>query len=160
MLHYQVKSYSLGGATSNSKMNEIGYYRHVHYTLALMCAKNRIIIFWSLLNIWENVLLDIRENVEWPHFLAHPVEWHSHTQCRRCIRNVCNIFVWFLNHLCTRSVLSSNASIWVWKANSASLLEITWLNNASIDHYETFQLGLFLSPMYKSQCNASRHNRR
>jgi len=34
----------------------------------LMCAKNRIIIFCSLLDIWENVLLDIRENVEWPHF--------------------------------------------------------------------------------------------
>ena len=49
-------------------MSELGYYRHVHYTLALMCAKNRIIIFCSLLDIWENVLLDIRKNVEWPHF--------------------------------------------------------------------------------------------
>jgi len=33
-----------------------------------MCVNNRIIIFCSLLDIWENVLLDIRENVEWPHF--------------------------------------------------------------------------------------------
>jgi len=53
MLHYQVESDSPGGATSNSKMNELGYYRHVHYTLALMCAKSRIIIFCSLLDIWE-----------------------------------------------------------------------------------------------------------
>jgi len=74
MLHYQVASDSPGGATSNSKVHELGHYGHVHYTLALMCAKNRIIIFCSLLDIWENVLLDIRENVEWPHFfLAHPV---------------------------------------------------------------------------------------
>jgi len=68
MLHYQVESDSPGGATSNSKVHELGYYRHVHYTLALMCANNRILIFCSLLDIWENVLLDIRENVEWPHF--------------------------------------------------------------------------------------------
>ena len=66
--NYQVASDSPGGATSNSKVHELGHYRHVHYTLALMCAKNRIIIFCSLLEIWENVLLDIRENVEWPHF--------------------------------------------------------------------------------------------
>ena len=39
MLHYQVESDSPDGATSNSKMSELGYYRHVHYTLALMCAK-------------------------------------------------------------------------------------------------------------------------
>jgi len=38
----------------------------------LMCAKNRVIIFCSLLDIWENVLLDIRENVEWPHFFGPP----------------------------------------------------------------------------------------
>jgi len=50
-------------------MSEVEYYTHVHYTLALMCAK----IFCSLLDIRENVLLDIRENVEWPRFLAHPV---------------------------------------------------------------------------------------
>ena len=54
-------------------MSELGYYRHVHYTLALMCAKNRLIVFCSLLDIRQNVLLDIRENVEWPRFLAHPV---------------------------------------------------------------------------------------
>jgi len=70
MLHYQVESDSPGGATSHSKVQELGYYRHVHYTLALMCANNRIIIFCSLLVIWENVLLDIRENVEWPHFFG------------------------------------------------------------------------------------------
>ena len=72
MLHYQVESDSTGGATSNSKVHELGYYRHVHYTLALMCANSRIIIFCSLLDIWENVLLDIRENVEWPHFFGPP----------------------------------------------------------------------------------------
>ena len=42
MLHYQVESHSPGGATSSSKVHELGYYRHVHYTLALMCANNRI----------------------------------------------------------------------------------------------------------------------
>jgi len=72
MLHYQVESDSPGGATSNSKIHELGYYSHVHYTLALMCAKSRIIIFCSLRDIWGNVLLDIRENVEWPHFFCPP----------------------------------------------------------------------------------------
>ena len=72
MLHYQMASYSPGGATSNNKVHELGHYGHVHYTLALMCAKNRVIIFCSLLDIWENVLLDIRENVEWPHFFGPP----------------------------------------------------------------------------------------
>ena len=45
MLHYQVASDSPGGDTSNSKMSELGHYRHVHYILALICAKNRTIIF-------------------------------------------------------------------------------------------------------------------
>jgi len=39
MLHYQVESDSPGAATSTSKMSELGYYKYVHYTLALMCAK-------------------------------------------------------------------------------------------------------------------------
>jgi len=39
-LHYQVTGDSPGGATSNSKMSKLAYYRHVHCTLALMCAKN------------------------------------------------------------------------------------------------------------------------
>jgi len=34
-----VESDSPGGATTNSKMSELGYYRHVYYTLALMYAK-------------------------------------------------------------------------------------------------------------------------
>jgi len=72
MLHYQMESDSPSGATSNSKVHELGYDRHVNYTLGLMCAKNRIIIFCSLLDICENVLLDIRENVEWPHFFGPP----------------------------------------------------------------------------------------
>jgi len=72
-LHYQMDNDSLGGATSDSKMSELGYYRHVHYTLALMCAKYRIIIFYRLLGIRKKVLLDICKNVEWPRFLAHPV---------------------------------------------------------------------------------------
>jgi len=62
---------------SNSKMSKFGYYRHVHSTLTLMYAKNRRIIFCSLLDIRENVLLNICENVEWPRFLAHPVQWYS-----------------------------------------------------------------------------------
>jgi len=41
MLHYQMAIDLPGGATSNSEMSELGYYRHVQYTLALMCAKNR-----------------------------------------------------------------------------------------------------------------------
>jgi len=55
MLYYQMVSDSPGGATSNCKMSEFEYYRHVHYTLASMCAKNRVIIFCSLLDIRENV---------------------------------------------------------------------------------------------------------
>jgi len=51
MLHYQVASDLPDGATSNSEMSELGYNRHVHYTLALMCAKICIIIFCSLLDI-------------------------------------------------------------------------------------------------------------
>jgi len=46
-------------------MSKLAYYRHVYYTLALMLlfAKNRVICS----------LIDIRENVQWPRFLAHPV---------------------------------------------------------------------------------------
>jgi len=79
IFHHQVANDSPGGATSNSKMHELGYYSHVHCTLALMCAKNCVIIFCNLLDIWENVLLDIRENVEWPHFFW-PTLW-----TRQCI---------------------------------------------------------------------------
>ena len=62
MLHYQVASDSPGGASSHSKIRELG--RYVQFTtLALMCAKNRITTFCSSLDIRENVLLDIRENV-------------------------------------------------------------------------------------------------
>jgi len=39
--------------------------RHIHYTLALMCAKFRVNILGSF--------LDISQNAEWPRFLAHPV---------------------------------------------------------------------------------------
>jgi len=40
MLHYQMAIDSPGGATSNSEMSELGYYyRHVQFTLALMCVK-------------------------------------------------------------------------------------------------------------------------
>ena len=87
MLLYQVAIDSPGGDTSNSKMSELGYYKHVHYKLALMCAKNRIIILCSLLDIRENdtlalmcakncvnifgSFLDIQQNAEWPRFLDH-----------------------------------------------------------------------------------------
>jgi len=54
-LHYQASD-SEGGATSNSKMSKVAYYRHVHYILALLCARNRVIIFCSLLDIRENVV--------------------------------------------------------------------------------------------------------
>jgi len=64
-LYYRVVSDSPGGATSNSKMTKLAYYRHVQYTLALMCAKICIIIFC--------IFLDIVKNVEWPVFLDHPV---------------------------------------------------------------------------------------
>ena len=56
---------SPGGATANSKMTKLAYYKHVQYRLALACAKIRVIIFCSF--------IDILENVEWPSFLDHPV---------------------------------------------------------------------------------------
>jgi len=37
---------------------------HVRHTLALMCAKNHLLIFSSF--------LDILENVEWPRFFGPP----------------------------------------------------------------------------------------
>jgi len=73
MLHYQMAIDSPGGATWNSEMSELGYYRHVQHTLALVCVKSHRIIFCSLLDIRENVLLDIPKNVEWPRFFDHPV---------------------------------------------------------------------------------------
>jgi len=39
-------------------------YSHVWYTLALMCAKNHLLIFSSFLDIWKNV--------EWPRFFGPP----------------------------------------------------------------------------------------
>jgi len=51
---------SPGGATLSNKMNNTVHYRHVRHTLALMCAKNHVLIFCSFLDIWENV--------EWPRF--------------------------------------------------------------------------------------------
>jgi len=53
---------------------------HVRHTLALMCAKNNLLIFSSFLDIWENV--------EWPRFLDHPVGYmpyvdiHVSSMCR------------------------------------------------------------------------------
>ena len=58
MLHYQVESDSPGGATSNSKISKLGYYRHVHYTMALMCAKNRRIILCSSPDIPEKNIFE------------------------------------------------------------------------------------------------------
>jgi len=66
MLHYQVVRTSPGGGTLCNKMNNTVHYRHVWHTLALMCAKNHLLIFSSFLDIWENV--------EWPRFLDHPVD--------------------------------------------------------------------------------------
>ena len=60
MLHFQVVRTSPGGATLSNKMNNTVHYRHVRHTLALMCAKNHLLIFSSFLDIWENV--------EWPRF--------------------------------------------------------------------------------------------
>ena len=57
--------------------------RHIQYTLALMCAKNRVDIFSSF--------LDIRQNVEWPRFLAHPVVTNAHAVTRGV---VINLFFW------------------------------------------------------------------
>ena len=64
MLHYQVVRTSPGGATLSNKMNNTVHYRHVRHTLALMCAKNHLLIFSSFLDIWENV--------EWPRFFGPP----------------------------------------------------------------------------------------
>jgi len=60
MLHYQVVRTSPGGATLSNKMNNTVHSGHVRHTLALMCAKNHLLIFSSFLDIWENV--------EWPRF--------------------------------------------------------------------------------------------
>jgi len=60
MLHYQVVRTPPGGATLSNKMNNTMHYRHVMHTLALMCAKNHLLIFSSFVDIWENV--------EWPRF--------------------------------------------------------------------------------------------
>jgi len=40
------------------------HYVHVRHTLALMYAKNHLLIFSSFLDIWENV--------EWPRFFGPP----------------------------------------------------------------------------------------
>ena len=42
---------------------------HVWHTLALMCAKNHLLIFSSFLDIWENV--------EWPRFFGPPGIGHA-----------------------------------------------------------------------------------
>ena len=65
MLHYQVVRTSPGGTTLSNKMNNTMHYRHIRHTLALMCAKNHLLIFSSFLDIWENV--------EWPRFLDQAV---------------------------------------------------------------------------------------
>ena len=64
MLHYQVVRTSPGGATLSNKMNNTVHYGHVRHTLALMCAKNYLLIFSSFLDIWKNV--------EWPRFFGPP----------------------------------------------------------------------------------------
>ena len=64
MLHYQVVRTSPGGATLSNKMNNTVHYRHVRHTLALMYAKNHLLIFSSFLDIWKNV--------EWPRFFGPP----------------------------------------------------------------------------------------
>jgi len=55
-LHDQLARDSPRGTTSNSNMSKLLYYRHIYYTVALMCANNRIIIFCSLLDIQENIV--------------------------------------------------------------------------------------------------------
>jgi len=50
-------------------MNNTVHYRHVRHTLALMCAKNHLLIFSSFLDIWENV--------EWPRFFGPPCTYHD-----------------------------------------------------------------------------------
>ena len=52
-----------------------------------MCAKNHVNIFSSF--------LDIRQNVEWPRFLAHPVTWYT------VVRMPCVLkFTFYVFHLC------------------------------------------------------------
>ena len=62
-----------GGATLSNKMNNTVHYRHVRHTLALMYAKNHLLMFSSFLDIWENA--------EWPRFLDHPVDYSACTPC-------------------------------------------------------------------------------
>ena len=57
---YQVVRDSPGGATVCNKLSKLAHDRRVQHTLALMCAKNRVIVFGSFLHI--------RENAEWPRF--------------------------------------------------------------------------------------------
>jgi len=82
MLHYQVVpvSDSPGGATPNSKMIKLAYYRHDHYTLALTYANYLKLHFVRYLGKCRVAL-----------FLAYPVysnstlvgqqEWHP--VCKR-----------------------------------------------------------------------------
>ena len=39
MLHYQMESDSPGGATSNSKVHELGYYSHLHFVVCQVFGK-------------------------------------------------------------------------------------------------------------------------
>ena len=55
--------------------------KHIQYTLALKCAKNRVDIFSNF--------LDIRQKVEWPGFLAHTV-------CSPFLKKPCLVHLHFL----------------------------------------------------------------
>jgi len=56
-----VRTLQKDGATVPNKVTtKSGANSGIQYTLALMCAKNRVIIF--------DRFLDIQENVEWPRF--------------------------------------------------------------------------------------------
>jgi len=47
---------------------KLAHYTHVHYTLALTCSKNHIIIFCSLLDIQKNIV----PSFSWPTLYIAP----------------------------------------------------------------------------------------
>jgi len=80
MLLSRLASDSPGGATSNSKMSKLKYYRHVEYIVALVCAKKsynyllwfarysgkcRVALFFgppcTVLSLWRKLQQPIRD---------------------------------------------------------------------------------------------------
>jgi len=61
-MHYKGVRDPPGGATlcnKVTKVSKLAHYKHVYYTLALMCAKNHIITLGSFLDIRENAVASL-----------------------------------------------------------------------------------------------------